>query len=66
MCSPGVMEEGNFEHLVNFDDILKILQIFSLTTFSLKAEGSLLLEVAKPFKWLDFFMASVQNYPHNG
>jgi hypothetical protein len=47
MCSAGKIKEGNFEHLLNFDAILKMLQIFSLTFFSLKAKGSLLLEVAK-------------------
>jgi hypothetical protein len=68
MCSAGKIKEGNFEHLYNFDAILKILQIFSLTFFSLKAKGSLLLEVAKSFtmvlwqyhaKWLDFFVFKI-------
>ena len=43
------VEEGNFEHLFNFEANLKICQIFFIIFFSLKAKPKILLGVAKPF-----------------
>jgi hypothetical protein len=49
MSEKTTVEEGNFEHLFNFEAHLKIYQIFFTTFFSLKAKPKILRGVAKLF-----------------